>query len=108
MREPSVKKEYIENVVEEVGETYRYWDYAFDFGDRRYSTRVYTDEPEVAYVDRSPLDRPLKRWWKGASRDPHLRAIHRHLRADTGRRIEVHVQTPSWWWGAAYKRVDFD
>jgi hypothetical protein len=51
--EPVVTKAYFEDLSGDPDdEEYRYWDYTFDFGDRAYLARVYTDEPEVAYVDR--------------------------------------------------------
>ena len=50
MSKPVDTKKYFEDLAGD--EEYRYWDYTFDFGDREYLARVYTDEPEVAYVDR--------------------------------------------------------
>ena len=49
-RKPVVTKKYFEDLAGD--QHYQYWDYTFDFGDRDYLARVYTDEPEVAYVDR--------------------------------------------------------
>lgn len=57
---PVVTKKYFEDVIGDPGdddyEEYRYWDYTFEFGDREYLARVYTDEPAVAYVDRIDAD----------------------------------------------------
>lgn len=83
MREADVSKEYHEDVVDEIDEEYRWWEYAFDFGDRRYRARVYTDEPAIAHVDRVPWDARTTPWWRRASRDPYLHAIHHHLRIRT-------------------------
>jgi hypothetical protein len=57
LSKPVVAKKYFEDLIGDPAsnndyEEYRYWDYTFDFGDREYLARVYTDEPESAYVDR--------------------------------------------------------
>ena len=109
LREPTVTKEYVEDVVEEGTElVYRYWRYIFDFGRRRYRARIYTDEPDGAYVIRFPPGAgSLKPWWRPGSRDPYLRAIHDHLRADTGHPVGILIETPRWWLGAAHRRISF-
>lgn len=102
-RVPIVSKEYREEIVEEGTELeYRWWQYVFDFGDRRYRARLYTDEPTVAYVLMlSGGWRARIRWWRRRS---YLRAIRDHLTVDTGRRIEVHILGGP----HGYKQVDLD
>jgi hypothetical protein len=104
VRAPKVTKEY----KEELGGrdaagfydyAYRYWEYIFEFGDRSYRVRLYTDEPDVAYVTG-----PTR--WTEALRDPYLRAIARHLGADAGP-VEVRILRPRRR-GDPYARVVFE
>jgi hypothetical protein len=90
MRDFTVTKEYFEDIIDVPseqghGEEYRYWDYTFDFGNRAYRARVYTDEPERASVFRTdssdfPLDDPPER--------EQLRAIRSHLEAEPLPRVD--------------------
>ena len=95
MREPIVTKKYLEDLVGEPDaagdyeQEYRYWDYAFDFGDRQYRVRVYTDEPETAYVDRREGLGVLQP--ENQSERANLRAMRRHLRTDAWPRIAIHT-----------------
>jgi hypothetical protein len=92
---PVVTKEYVEDRVEG-GEEYLYWDLTFDFGDRTYLARVYTDEPEVAYVDLMHVD-GVEADDLGAiqSHDPveraNLRTIRRHLSRDGWPKVVIHI-----------------
>jgi hypothetical protein len=95
--EPLVAKVYREDLLSEDNsedDDYRYWDYTFDFGDRKYLARVYTDEPESAYVDLLSAD-GLPSEEPGALRRPdtveraNLRAILRHLAKDGWPRIVI-------------------
>jgi len=89
--EPVVTKVYREDLLSSEDDPdapdYRYWDYTFDFGDRKYLARVYTDEPESAYVDLLSAD-GLPSEEPGALKPPdtveraNLRAILRHLIKD--------------------------
>jgi hypothetical protein len=92
MQQPTVTKEYREDRVDPDGghgEEYRYWDYTFDFGERSYRARVYTDEPSSAGVFR--LDRESAWFPLGESSErDYLRAIRRHLSAD-GWNVEIRV-----------------
>ena len=92
---PVVTREYVEDRVEG-GEEYLYCDLTFDFGDRTYLARVYTDEPEVAYVDLMHVD-GVEADDIGAiqSRDPveraNLRTIRRHLTRDGWPNVVIHI-----------------
>ena len=94
MAEPKVTKEYKKDFVEPdaegYDEVYRYWEYTFDFGERLYRARIYTDEPEIAYV--IGLGGTETRWSEAAT-DPFLRAIADQLKADVGP-VEVRILRP--------------
>jgi hypothetical protein len=96
MLKPKVSKEYKDDRGERVAEgfydyTYTYWEYSFDFGDRRYRARIYTDEPQIAAV--VGLGATETRWSE-APTDPYLRAIADHLESDVGR-VEISILGPS-------------
>jgi hypothetical protein len=63
MREATVTKRYFEDSSGAPDETrgheeeYRYWDYTFDFAERAYRVRIYTDEPDHADVRQGPAAR---------------------------------------------------
>jgi hypothetical protein len=106
--EPKVTKEYKEDVGERDAEgfydyVYRYWEYIFDFGDRLYRARIYTDEPEAAMV--TALGSTEMRWSEAAT-NPDLRAIADHLKADVDP-VEVRMLRPRPR-GDPYDRVVFD
>lgn len=93
MRKPIVTKKYLEDLIGESDangnyeEEYRYWDYTFDFGDRQYKVRVYTDEPETAYVDRHEgVLQP-----ENQAERADLRAVRRHLKTDGWPKIVIHT-----------------
>jgi hypothetical protein len=96
---PVVTKKYREDILSDQdadAPDYRYWDYTFEFGDRSYLARVYTDEPEVAYV--SPLGADGEAMEEVGAlklRDPveraNLRTMRRHLTQDGWPRIVIHT-----------------
>jgi hypothetical protein len=49
-----VSKEYFEDVDEELGFAYRYWDLVVDVDGEEFGVRIYRDEPGTAYVGVSP------------------------------------------------------
>jgi hypothetical protein len=72
-----VEKAYFEDVDEQIGFAYRYWDLVLEVDDRRFGVRIYADELATAYVAVSP--RPV---------DEHqhadLRALARYLEQHEG------------------------
>ncbi|HYZ79082.1 MAG TPA: hypothetical protein VE596_17080 [Gaiellaceae bacterium] len=96
MRQPKVTKEYKEDHGERDAEgfydyAYTYWEYIFDFDDRRYRARIHTDAPEKAFLN--GLGGTNTRWSE-APTDPYIRAIADYLETDVGR-VEVHILSPS-------------
>src|SRR5262245_16314854 len=94
-REPVVTKECDEVSAEEDDKPPRLLSYGFDFGnsERWYHAYIYRERPYRAYVDLLGWnDPPVTRWWRRASHDPYLRAIHRHLCADAGRPVDVYIK----------------
>ena len=75
MREPVVTKECLEDIIEGTQADYRWWEYAFDFGDHQYRARLYTDDPTVAYVLMLSGQHARIRWWKRRSNARSSRAI---------------------------------
>ena len=92
MERPTVTKEYLEDIVDPNGGhgcEYRYWDYWFDFGKRKYRARVHTDEPNHANVFRLDIQSPHFPLDDPSEKD-YLQVIRRHLSAD-GWNVEVRV-----------------
>ncbi|HEV3480547.1 MAG TPA: hypothetical protein VG144_14010 [Gaiellaceae bacterium] len=77
-----VQKHYFEDIDENVGYAYRYWDLTVDVDGRRFDVRIYRDEPETAYVAFSP--RPVDDAQHAA-----LRALARHLEEAEGAKLHV-------------------
>jgi hypothetical protein len=85
----TVRKEYLEDLGEQDEQgyydyAYRYFAYWFDFGERQYWAKVYTDTPDEAGVG-GPL-----RHTDSQSRDD-LQAIARYLKAHEGIRVVTSV-----------------
>jgi hypothetical protein len=103
--EPIVTKVYREDVVEPNGghgEEYRYWDYTFDFVERAYRVRIYTDEPDHANVFRKDLDEfPLA----DPSEQEYLRAIRSCLEVDGWGLLDLRVLARA---GDGYVSVPLD
>jgi hypothetical protein len=75
-----VSKEYFEDLGTRDQDgyydyAYRYWVYEFDLDGRRYGAKVYTDEPEAAYVMDLDSSRPRQY-------DADLRVIAEYMRDD--------------------------
>ena len=106
IEQPAVTKEYLEDIIEGTQVDYRWWEYTFDFGGRRYRARLYTDEPSIGYVLMLSGDqrRRIHHRWRRTNHHPYLRLIRDHLRADTGRRIEVHILGGR----LGYQRINLD
>jgi hypothetical protein len=49
-----VEKQYVEDVDEEAGFSYRYWSLVVETRGRSFGVRIYTDQPEAADVAVSP------------------------------------------------------
>jgi hypothetical protein len=87
-REFTVSKEYLEEFIdgpEGWEQWYRWFEYVFDFGDRQYWARVYTDQP-----DHAGIGGPLRKAEARSLED--LQAMARYLKANEGIRV---VQTPA-------------
>jgi hypothetical protein len=75
-----VTKEYFEDLGTKDRDgfydyAYRYWDYVFDLGGRKYCARIYTDEPEATYVMDLDSSRPREY-------DDDLRVIGEYMRGE--------------------------
>jgi hypothetical protein len=77
-----VRKEYFEDVDEEVGYAYRYWDLVVDVDGTAFGVRIYRDEPDKAHLAISP--RPVDEEQHAA-----LRALARYLEENEGARLHV-------------------
>jgi hypothetical protein len=77
-----VRKEYLEDVDENVGYAYHYWDLVVDVESERFGVRIYRDEPATAYVAVSP--RPVHEKQHAA-----LRALARYLEEREGAKLHV-------------------
>jgi len=80
--DPIVSKEYREDLGERDADgfydyEYRYWNYWFDFGDRRYRARIYTDSDDEASVMEMDGGRHERY-------EDDIRTIAAHLRSDPG------------------------
>jgi hypothetical protein len=67
-----VRKEYFEDIDEEAGFDYRYWDLVVDVDGEEFGVRIYRGEPEKAHVAISP--RPVD-----AEQHAILRALASYL-----------------------------
>jgi hypothetical protein len=88
-----VTKEYREDLGEQDAEgnydyEYRYWDITFDFSDRKYTGRVYTDTP-----DEASIRGPLRTADEKSGRD--LEAMVRYLAEIEGVNKVVTIEDPS-------------
>jgi hypothetical protein len=72
-----VEKKYLEDVDEEAGFAYRYWDLLLDVDGRQFGVRIYADEPEMAHVAVSP--RPVDE-----EQHSELRALARYIEQHEG------------------------
>jgi hypothetical protein len=88
-----VTKEYREDLGERdvkgyYDYEYRFWDITFDFGDRNYTGRIYTDTP-----DKASIRGPLRTADEKSLRD--VEAMARHLVQVEGVSTVVTIEDPS-------------
>jgi hypothetical protein len=72
-----VEKRYEEDVDEEAGFAYRYWDLLLAVEGEQFGVRIYAGEPEIAYVAVSP--RPADE-----QQHSNLRAVARYIEQHEG------------------------
>ena len=77
-----VQKQYFEDVDEELGFAYRYWDLVVDVDGAAFDVRIYRDEPNKANVAISP--RPVD-----DAQHALLRALARYLEQHEGAKLHV-------------------
>jgi hypothetical protein len=70
-----VHKQYFEDIDQEVGYAYRYWELVVEVDGEQFGARIYRDEPDKAYVAVSP--RPVDDKQHSA-----LRALARYIEQD--------------------------
>jgi hypothetical protein len=72
-----VHKQYFEDIDDEVGYAYLYWDLLVEVDAEQFGVRIYRDEPDKAYVAVSP--RPVDEEQHSA-----LRALARYIEQHEG------------------------